>query len=162
MRFNSREIVISKSRESLVLIALATLLAGCGGGGSSSSSVPITVPTQAPTSSPTATPTPMPTATPTAAPAPGPVALSPSSLSFGALGATYAVTVTASESNFTGAFAVTLGTCSSLVGIDSPTTNGAFTITPQAVGTCTAIIAGASGQTSTLQISVTATTLGGV
>jgi hypothetical protein len=111
-------------------------------------------------------PLPLPTETATAAPtaSPSAVVLSPSTLSFAAIGSAYAQTVTASQSNYGGAFSVSGTTCTGYATITA-TSGTQFTITPTASRTsgtpCMVTIAGGSGQSAALTINITTTTVGG-
>jgi Bacterial Ig-like domain (group 2) len=98
----------------------------------------------------------------TTSPSPAPadaVQLSPSTLNFSASGAQYAQTVSASQ-NDTGTFTVFTTTCNGIAAI-SPISGKAFTVTPVAAGSCTFTIMGGAGQTATLTVGVTTTTVGG-
>jgi hypothetical protein len=132
---------------------------------------PTPVATATPTPVATATPTPVVTATPTpivsATPTPvaGGVVIAPSSLSLLGTGAANAQSVTVSQSNYGGAFTFSTaaaGSANSCSGIASEAGSGpVYTITPDGNGHCTFVVAGGGGQTSTLTIDVTVSTVGG-
>jgi hypothetical protein len=104
-------------------------------------------PTPTPTATPVgATPTPTPTATPvgatptptpTATPAPAPVVPNPTSLALTGLGASFAGSVSVTESGYGGAFSEN-DSCAGIatVATASPT----FTVTPVAAGNCSITI----------------------
>ena len=103
-------------------------------------------------------PTPFPTLTPT----PPPITLSAFRLSFGAIGAAFAQTVTVTEPGYTGTFALTSSgptDCNTILTVSSfPAGN--FQLTPVSVGSCLAYFVDAHGthspalyiQITTLQI----------
>ncbi|MDB5042284.1 MAG: hypothetical protein JWN27_3010 [Candidatus Eremiobacteraeota bacterium] len=130
------------------------------------SASPTPVATATPTPVATATPTPVITATPsptpvpTATPTPAGVSLSPSALTFLAIGASSAQTVTASEPNYSGAFTAATTTCASIASIASGP-GSSFIVTPLGVGSCSFTITDAGAKAATLSIGVTATTVGG-
>ena len=86
--------------------------------------------------------------------------LSATSLSFTEAGASDAQTVTVTQVNYSGAFTPATTTCSGIATI-SPTSGTSFTVTPVAAGSCTFTIAGGGGQSATLSVGVTTTTVGG-
>lgn len=98
--------------------------------------------------------------TPTTEPTPGPVTLSQSSLAFAAAGASYAQTVTASETNYSGSFTVSTMTCSGIATV-SPSSGTTFTVKPVSAGSCTYAITADNGQEATLTVGVTTTGIGG-
>jgi hypothetical protein len=93
--------------------------------------------------------------------------LSINSISFAGTGAANAQTVTASQSNYGGAFTATTpaagqpNSCSGIATIAPTTSSSSFTIAPVGIGHCTFTITGGNGQTRTLTIDVTTTTVGG-
>uniref|UniRef100_E6Q3D4 Uncharacterized protein n=1 Tax=mine drainage metagenome TaxID=410659 RepID=E6Q3D4_9ZZZZ len=109
-----------------------------------------------------ATPSPSPTPSPT----PGAVVLTPSSLAFTAVGAVNAQSTTASETNYSGAFAASTAaagqsnSCSGIATI-SPASGTNFSVTPVAAGHCTFALTGGGTQSATLTIDVTTTNVGG-
>ena len=107
---------------------------------------------------PAPTPTPSPTATPTAAP--GAVELSSATLSFTATGAGYAQPVTVTQASYSGVFTPSTTNCTGIATI-SPASGTSFSVTPVAAGSCTFTITGCGGQSATLSIGVTTTTVGG-
>jgi hypothetical protein len=122
----------------------------------------LTVAAPTPTSSPTSSPTPTPTPTPT----PGAVVLSSSSLAFTGAGGANARTVTATQTNYAGAFTAATaptGQPNACGGIATIAASGGatFTVTPSASGTCSFSIAGGGGQSATLSVVITITTVGG-
>lgn len=145
-----------------LLVAVTLSLAACSGPGGTASVATLT-PTPSPTPSASAAPTP--TATPT--PAPGSVTLSINSISFAGTGAANSQTVTASQSNYGGQFAATTpaggqpNSCSGIATISPTTSSSSFTIAPVGLGHCTFTITGGNGQTTTLTVDVTTTTVGG-
>lgn len=90
----------------------------------------------------------------------GAVQLTESALTFTATGAAYAQTTAASQAHYGGVFTASSTTCSGIATI-SLSTGSTFTITPVAPGSCTFTIAGGSGETATLAVTVTTTTVGG-
>lgn len=118
-------------------------LSACGGGGGS----------PAPSSFAVATPAPAPTAPPG-----GAVALSQSSLAFGAPG--QSATITVSEPGYSGPIAVNASPCSAVATVTPPSTATSpaqFTITSQTSGSCALVFNDAFNQTATLTIGVTIT-----
>lgn len=110
--------------------------------------------------------TPSPSPTPSPVPTPGPVVLTPSNLAFTAVGAANAQSTTASETNYTGAFAASTAaagqsnSCSGIATI-SPASGTNFSVTPVAAGHCTFTLTGGGTQSATLTIDVTTTNVGG-
>jgi hypothetical protein len=123
---------------------------------------PAIVPPRPPAVKPTASPSPSPSPTqsPTPAPTPGVVVISSTSLSFTNVGATYAQTVTMSQTHYSGAFQVTTANCSGIATVGS-LTDASFTVTPVAAGSCTFTVTGTAGQSATLTIGVTTTSVTG-
>jgi hypothetical protein len=116
-----------------------TTLAQAFGGGAAIVLVPVT---------PTPSPTP-----------PGAVGLSPNSLAFINVGAGFAQSSTISEAFYSGSFTIASTTCA---GIATGSISGAsITVTPVAAGSCAFTIDGAAGQSATLSVGVTTSTLGG-
>jgi hypothetical protein len=148
-----------------VVLALPVVFgAGCNGGSATAPPFFTGTANPAPTQTPTAAPTQTPTAAPTGSPAA--VLLTAAKLAFAATGASGAQTVTASESNYGGQFTISTaaaGQTSSCSGVAtaSPSSGTAFAVVPTGVGHCTFAIADGSGQTATLTIDVTSTTVGG-
>jgi len=132
--------------------AAVAALAGCGGGGGSSAT---------PQSVPTATPTPSaaPSVAPSPSPTPGAVALSSTAETFPAVGST--LTLTATESNYTGTFKAT-SSCPSVT-VPATATSGSFTLTAVSAATsgCTISVTGATG-VAAATASATVPTPGGV
>jgi len=114
---------------------------------------PTTAPTAKPTAAPTAAPSASPTATPTATPAPtpGPISANPSALNFGNVGSAFAQTLTLTQANGS-TFTINSSTCSAFVSVSG--TSPAFTVTPNAAGTCSLTVTG-SGKTLTVPVTVT-------
>ena len=110
--------------------------------------------------------TPSPSPTPSPVPTPGPVVLTPSSLAFTAVGAANVQSTTASETNYSGAFAASTAaagqsnSCSGIATI-SPASGTNFSVTPVAAGHCTFALTGGGTQSATLTIDVTTTNVGG-
>jgi hypothetical protein len=131
---------------------------------SAASATPTAVATATPTPVATATPTPVvtasPTPLPTATPTPAGVSLSPAALTFLAIGAGSAQTVTVSELKYSGAFTPSTTTCASIASI-APGPGSSFTVTPLGVGSCSFTISDAGTNAATLSIGVTTTTVGG-
>jgi hypothetical protein len=99
-------------------------------------------------------------ATPTPTPAPGVVVLTHATLGFTATGAAFAQTSTASQSNYSGTFTASTTTCAGIATI-SASSGTTFTVTPLAPGSCSFTIAGGNGQSTTLAVGVTTTSVGG-
>lgn len=95
-----------------------------------------------------------------ATPAPETVTLAPSTLAFTATGSSNAQTVSASQTNYTGGFTAATTTCNGIATIASASATS-FTVTPVAAGSCTFTITGGSGESGTLTIGVTTTSVGG-
>jgi hypothetical protein len=118
----------------------------------------------APTASPTPTASPSPSPTPTTAPTPtGIVSVSPGSLALAGTGAGNALTFRASETNFTGTFTTSgcAGVATASVGA---TVAGAATITVTGAGTggsCTLTVGDGLNHSTTENITVSVTTVGG-
>lgn len=93
-------------------------------------------------------------------PTPGIVNLTPASLSFGAVGAGFAKSVSAAQAYYSGSFTAGTTTCAGIATIASAG-SASFTVTPVAIGHCTFSITGGGGVTGTLTIDVTTTTVGG-
>lgn len=91
---------------------------------------------------------------------PDAVTLTPASLAFTATGASNAQTVNVSQTNYSGSFTAATTTCSGIATIAS-TSASAFSVTPVAAGTCTFTISGGGGQSATLTVGVTTTSVGG-
>lgn len=91
----------------------------------------------------------------------GRIALSPSSLSFTAIGAASAQTIAVNQPNYGGGFIAATTTCNGIASI-SQSSSTSFTVTPLSPGHCTFSIAGSDKQSATLTIDVTTTTVGGV
>jgi hypothetical protein len=127
-----------------LLVAVTVSLAACSGPGGTAS-----------------------VATLTPTPALGGVTLSVNSISFAGTGAANSQTVTASQSNYGGQFAATTpaagqpNSCSGIATISPTATSSSFTIAPVGLGRCTFAITGGNGQTTTLTVDVTTTTVGG-
>jgi hypothetical protein len=121
----------------MVLVATTTLAAcgGGGGGGGGGGSVP---------------------------PPPGPVTLTTNGLVFLQAGSAVSQNVAAAESNYSGPFSATSSNCSGIATATlQPASTGTFTIVPIGSGACTYAINGAPGQSQSLAISVTTTSVGG-
>ena len=104
---------------------------------------------------PTPVPTPVPTPAPTLAPVPGSVVLNPSSLSFTAVGPSYAMSVAISEVNYVGTWTTT-DTCAGIATVSS-VLNASFSVTPVAAGTCNVVVSDSLGKSTNLPVSVTTT-----
>jgi hypothetical protein len=125
---------------SFAAIALCVVFAGCGGGNGGPF---IGVPTAKPSATP------------------GIVTLSPASLAFTASGSSYAQTVTVTQSNYSnGAFTAGTTTCSGIATV-AEASSTSFTFTPVGAGSCTYTISGGNGQSATLAVGVTTTSVGG-
>jgi hypothetical protein len=113
----------------------------------------------APSPSPAASPASSPS--PAASPTPGAVALSATTLSFTAVGAPYAQSVTATQTDSSGTFTETAGAtpCTGIATIAQ--TGATFTVTPVAVGTCSYKITGTNAASASLNVTVTTTNVGG-
>jgi hypothetical protein len=140
-------------RRILIVIGLS-VLAACGGGGSSTPFVGAPAPTTSVTPTPgvTATPTPGVTATPT----PAALAVSPSSLQFTATG--YALPFAATEAGYAGALTATSSDCTGIATF-SPANGGGpsanFAVTSVAAGKCHVTITDAANQKSVVTVDVT-------
>ncbi|HTZ54840.1 MAG TPA: hypothetical protein VMB20_07225 [Candidatus Acidoferrum sp.] len=103
--------------------------------------------------------------TPTPGPSPGPLSLSPTSLSFTAIGAANALTVNVIQSNYpSDAFTASTTTCSGVAAIVSsvPIGGGArLSVMPVGAGTCSFTVTGGGTASATLNVVVTTTTVGG-
>jgi hypothetical protein len=110
------------------------MLAACGG---PINTVPIAQP--APSASPT----------PTASPTPGPLSVTPTTLSFSAVGLTQSLTV--GDPNYTGAF--TISGCSGIATIGA-VVSGSLSVTSVAGGSCTLTISDALSHQTTVSVSV--------
>ena len=92
----------------------------------------------------------------------GGVTVSPSSLSFLAIGASYFQNLNVSQSNFTGAY----GESDNCMGVAtvSVTSNAGgaavYEVTPTGVGACQVTITGGNGQQATVGVTVTSTSVG--
>ena len=176
---------ISLMRAGTILVPISLLLSltACGGGGSSSfygshqiNPVPVKTPVGVGTPKPVGTPTPVgvpgpvgtpvgvtptpvptpvPTPAPTLAPVPGSVVLNPSSLSFTAVGPSYAMSVAISEVNYVGTWTTT-DTCAGIATVSS-VLNASFSVTPVAAGTCNVVVSDSLGKSTNLPVSVTTT-----
>jgi hypothetical protein len=91
---------------------------------------------------------------------PGALTLSPSSIAFANAGASYAQTVQVIQKNYTETFTASTTTCGGVATIAAAGST-TFTVTPVAAGSCSFTISGGSGQSATLTIGVTTTSLGG-
>ncbi|MHB8198963.1 MAG: hypothetical protein ACYDGW_11995 [Vulcanimicrobiaceae bacterium] len=94
----------------------------------------------------------------------GGVTANPSSLSFLAIGASYAQNLNVSQSNFTGAYSES-DSCTGVVTVSVTSNSGGaavYEVTPAAVGTCQITITGGSGKTATVGVTVTSTSVGGI
>ncbi len=104
---------------------------------------------------------------PTSTPAPASIAvtLSPSSISF--LGTRSAYAFTATQNDYSGLFTVSTpasgqtNACSGIATVTPLTGFGIFTVIPVGAGQCTFTVTGGSGQTATLPVGVTITSVGG-
>lgn len=98
---------------------------------------------------------------PTPAPTPGPLSVTPTGLTFLSTGPSQAQIISATESWFSGPF--TFGTGCSGIAAVTPQAGSAtsFDVTPNATGTCTLTVTGAPGQTQSVAITVTTTSVGG-
>ena len=115
------------------ILAAAGTLAACSGGGGSAA----------------------------APPPPGPVSVTPATLAFLGTGPNQAQSITASESNYSGPFVIGTG-CANIAAIaQQPDSATAFSVTPSAAGSCTFTVTGASGQSQSVAITVTTTSVGG-
>jgi hypothetical protein len=93
-----------------------------------------------------------------AAPPIGSISANPTSLAFLNTGSAYAQTVTVSQSNYSGAFTAT--TSGGTTGAVTTNVSGSVvTVTPQEAGTTSVVIAGGSGNTITIPVTVTVSTL---
>ena len=126
---------------------------------SSPTAAPSNAPTNAPSGSPGASPSPSPSPTPTPTPTPAPtpqgaLVAAPSSVTFFNSTAPQAVSI--SETKYTGAVTET-DTCSGKATITGGGSGSAvpFSVTPIAVGLCSATFADSFGQTVTVPITVT-------
>ncbi|MDQ2679869.1 MAG: hypothetical protein M3Y21_02435 [Candidatus Eremiobacteraeota bacterium] len=152
---------------SLAALIFISALVACGGGGSNPTPISPTSPPQTapptvpPTSPPTVPPTAPPTTPPTTAPSPGAVSVAPSSLAFLGTGSSQTQTITASEPNFAGTF--TAGnTCAAIATVAAhPGSTTSFDVTPIAAGTCNLVVTGAPGQSQSVAITITTTSVGG-
>jgi hypothetical protein len=92
---------------------------------------------------------------------PGPLTVTPATLSFLGTGTSQTQTINASETNYTGSYNVDSG-CNAIatVAVHLGTTNH-FDVTPNSAGNCTLTVSGAPGQTQAVAISVTTTSVGG-
>jgi hypothetical protein len=116
----------------VLALVIAVVFAGCGVGGS------------------TGAPHPAPTPTPSLSP----IVATPSSLTFAALGAAAAQTVTLSEAGYEGAFS--LRTACTIV-TPAVLTETSYSITPLANGACTLTFFDANGQSINVPVTVSAT-----
>jgi hypothetical protein len=146
----------------IVIVIGLSVLAACGGGGSSTpfvggstpvaSATPMPGPAATPTPGATATPTPGATATPT----PALLAVSPPSLQFTATA--YALSFAASEAGYAGALTATSSDCNGIATF-SPASgvgpNATFAVTSVAAGKCHVTITDAAKQTSVVIVDVT-------
>lgn len=130
----------------IVIVIGLSVLAACGGGGSSAPFVGV------PTNATSATPTPVVTATPT----PAPLTISPSSLQFTATG--YALPFAATEAGYAGALTATSSDCSGIA-MFSPASGvgptASFAVTSVAAGKCHVTITDAANQKSVVTVDVT-------
>lgn len=123
---------------------------------------PSATPTSAPTATPTNAPTPSSTSTPTSAPTPSPTPGAPTasaaSLSFAALGSSYAQTFTMTESAYGGTWSES-DTCAGRVTVTA-TGNTHFRVTPNAVGACTITMSDSFGASTAIAVDITSSTIG--
>jgi hypothetical protein len=90
------------------------------------------------------------------------VTVSPTTLSFNAVGSGYAQTITPAQVNNGGGFAISSCVEAGVTVATAPaTTTGAFSVTPQAAGICTITVTGSGGQTASVGVTVTTTVLNG-
>jgi hypothetical protein len=91
-----------------------------------------------------------------------PVRLSPNTMSFLAIGASYGQNLNVSQSNFTGAYSES-DNCTGVVTVSVTSNSGGaavYGVTPAAVGACQITITGGSGKTATAGVTVTTTSVG--
>jgi YD repeat-containing protein len=87
---------------------------------------------------------------------PGAVIVSPASLSFDGVGSTYAKSVTATQSKYSGTFthAGDCGPVATIADLSNANGSASYIVTPVAAGSCSATFKGGNGLSATLSISV--------
>ena len=88
------------------------------------------------------------------------VTVSPSSLSFAAVGSAYAQPFSVSENGYSGSFSIT-SQCSGIASFAPASQPNSFIVTPQSPGSCTMTASDQRGATATLNVLVTTTTVTG-